>query len=210
MHAPCRSALSACGGATPRRHLRLRPAGRRIRPLPPASTPAAEGREQRRPTVTGTAAGAPKAGPGAMPGRGLDAALSDWADRTQVLRPTQNNTRSRGLHDAGGSCLTATAVNRARAAEAQRPRSPIYRAAAHPTAREGVTGPADHRLLAGLARRSRLRRVRDRRGRRFKSGHPDRETAGHKASSGLRFVLHIPGCPILGARWERTQITVGR
>jgi len=97
--------------------------------------------------VTGTAAGAPKAGLGTMPGRGLDATLSDWADRTQVLRPTQVRARgkintdatrtklwrSRGLHDAGGSCLTTTAVNRARAAEAQRPRSPIYRAA-----------PADH------------------------------------------------------------------
>jgi hypothetical protein len=31
----------------------------------------------------------------------------------------------------------------------------------NPMARKGVTGPADHRLLAGLARRSRLRRVRD-------------------------------------------------
>jgi len=48
-----------------------------------------------------------------------------------------------------------------------------------------------------------------RRGRRFKSGHPDRETAGHKASSGLPFTLRVPGCPILGARWERTQVTVG-
>jgi hypothetical protein len=47
-----------------------------------------------------------------------------------------------------------------------------------------------------------------RRGRRFKSGHPDRETAGHRASSGLLFVLQILGCPILGARWERTQVTV--
>ena len=49
-----------------------------------------------------------------------------------------------------------------------------------------------------------------RRGRRFKSGHPDRETAGHKASSGLPFALRVPGCPILGACWERTQVTVGR
>ena len=44
-----------------------------------------------------------------------------------------------------------------------------------------------------------------RRGRRFKSGHPDRETAGHKASNGLLFVLRVPGCPILGACWERRR-----
>src|SRR5690349_3912670 len=49
-----------------------------------------------------------------------------------------------------------------------------------------------------------------RRGRRFKSGHPDQKTAGHKASSGLPFALRVPGCPILGARWERTSVTVGR
>jgi hypothetical protein len=43
---------------------------------------------------------------------------------------------------------------------AGRPYQP-FRCAVHPTARKGMTGPADHRLLAGLARRSRLRRVRD-------------------------------------------------
>ena len=47
-----------------------------------------------------------------------------------------------------------------------------------------------------------------RRGRRFKSGHPDRETAGHKASRDLLFALRVSQCPILGARWERTPVTV--
>jgi hypothetical protein len=37
-----------------------------------------------------------------------------------------------------------------------------------------------------------------RRGRRFKSGHPDRKTAGHEANRDLPFALHLPGCPI----WE--------
>ena len=37
-----------------------------------------------------------------------------------------------------------------------------------------------------------------RRGRRFKSGHPDRKTAGHEANRDLPFALHVPGCPI----WE--------
>ena len=49
-----------------------------------------------------------------------------------------------------------------------------------------------------------------RRGRRFKSGHPDKGMAGHKASSGLPAALRAPGCPILGAHWERTQVTEGR
>ena len=41
---------------------------------------------------------------------------------------------------------------------AWRPYQP-FQCAAQPMARKGVTGPAGHRLLAGLARRSRLRRV---------------------------------------------------
>ena len=49
-----------------------------------------------------------------------------------------------------------------------------------------------------------------RRGRRFKSGHPDRKTAGHGAYSDLPFALRVPGCPILGASWERKQVTVDR
>ena len=46
---------------------------------------------------------------------------------------------------------------------ARRPYQP-FQYAAHPMAGKGVTGPADHQLLAGLARRSRLRRVRDEEG----------------------------------------------
>jgi hypothetical protein len=42
-----------------------------------------------------------------------------------------------------------------------------------------------------------------RRGRRFKSGHPDRKTAGHEAYRDLPFALHAPRCPVLGASWER-------
>jgi hypothetical protein len=60
-----------------------------------------------------------------MPGRGLDATLSDWADRTNALRPIAKTTQvaargeidaettrtkpvgfSRGLHGAGDSSLT--------------------------------------------------------------------------------------------------------
>jgi hypothetical protein len=70
-----------------------------------------------------------------------------------------------------------------------------------------VTGPAGHRRLAELASPFPLTPCSGRRGRRFKSGHPDRKTAGHKTSSGLPFVLRALGCPILGARWERTQPT---
>jgi hypothetical protein len=47
-----------------------------------------------------------------------------------------------------------------RKCHARRPYQP-FQCAAHPTARKGVTGPADHRWLAGLARRSRLHHVRD-------------------------------------------------
>ena len=56
----------------------------------------------------------------------------------------------------------------------------------------------------------RLNLASGRRGRRFKSGHPDREMAGHKVSSGLPFALRVPRCPILGARWEPAQVTVSR
>jgi hypothetical protein len=41
-----------------------------------------------------------------------------------------------------------------------------------------------------------------RRGRRFKSGHPDHETAGHRTSDDLRSAFYPPGCPNLGAKWE--------
>jgi hypothetical protein len=37
-----------------------------------------------------------------------------------------------------------------------------------------------------------------RRGREFKSPHPDRESAGHGAYCDLPFALHAPGCPVLG------------
>src|SRR5215468_9339290 len=41
-----------------------------------------------------------------------------------------------------------------------------------------------------------------RRGRRFKSGHPDQETAGHRVFGGLRFAFCSSRCPVLGAEWE--------
>ena len=68
---------------------------------------------------------------------------------------------------------------------------------------EGCDGPADHRLLAGSGSSFPLTPCSGRRGRRFKSGHPDRKTTGHKASIDLPFALRVPGCPILAASWER-------
>ena len=44
-----------------------------------------------------------------------------------------------------------------------------------------------------------------RRGRRFKSGHPDHVIAGHTVCGGLRFALRLSRCPILGAKRERTR-----
>jgi hypothetical protein len=128
---------------------------------------------------------------------------------------------ARECQDAGARPWPACAVRRAsgispslaaprsrtvrRRCHARRTYQP-FQCAAHPTARKGVTGPADPRLLGRVGSSFSLTPCSGRRGRRFKSGHPDREMAGHKASSDLPFVLHIPGCPILGARWERTQV----
>ena len=64
------------------------------------------------------------------------------------------------------------------------------------TAGQGVSGAAELSLVLRSGRR----------GRRFKSGHPDRETAGHRASRDLLSVLRVLRCPILGAYWERTLV----
>ena len=92
---------------------------------------------------------------------------------------------------------------------ARRPYQP-FQCAAHPTARKGLTGLADHWLLAGLARRSRLRRVRDEEAAGSNPATPTREWQVTRHLVACPSALRAPGCPILGAHWERTQVTEGR
>jgi hypothetical protein len=96
MHAPCRmSALSACAGATPRCHLRLRPAGRRIR----------RRRQRRRDASSGT--GCNQHGGRRTEGRaGRDAGPRASAGLWKTISPQQH----RG---SAGTVLRATAGRQA-------------------------------------------------------------------------------------------------
>jgi len=83
-------------------------------------------------------------------------------------------------------------------------------ARSHHTARKGVTGPADHRLLAGLARRSRLRHVRDEEAAGSNPATPTgkRQVTRHLVTCRLHYAF--PGVRFWEPVGSEHRVTVGR